>query len=56
VRYQNDDGWAAPGCVMLRLDDGRLRIFWPDENVFTVEVPDRLVLYGAGSASQPLVA
>ena len=53
VRRQHDDGWGAPGCVLSYSGD-KLRIYWPDENVFTREFPADLVPYDI--VSQPEVA
>lgn len=49
VRLQQDNGWGQPGCIMARAGD-KFRVFWPDENVFTEELPANLVPY---SACQP---
>jgi hypothetical protein len=52
VRLQHDDGWGQPGCVMASVGT-RLRIYWPDENVFTDEFPSSLAPYGVDATSQP---
>ena len=52
VRHRHDDGWGSPGCVMSRRGD-KLHVYWPDENLFTDELPGDLAAYGIESASQP---
>lgn len=54
VRLQWDDGWTQPGCVMARAGD-RLRVYWPDDNMFTCERPADLVAYD-GDITSELVA
>jgi len=55
VRLQHDDGWGSPGCVMSQVRD-RVRVYWPDENMFTVEFPTDLVPYGIDISRQPCEA
>jgi hypothetical protein len=55
VRFQFDDGWGSPGCVVSRHRD-RLHVYWPDDNVLTCELPDDLVPYRMIAAFQPHAA
>jgi hypothetical protein len=51
VRLLYDTG-GEPGTIMSYAGN-RLRIYWPDLNVFTCETPSALILYGIDTASQP---
>lgn len=51
VRLQKDNGWGSPGCVLSRVGM-KLRVYWPDENIFTDELPSGLVPY-MDCATQP---
>jgi hypothetical protein len=44
VRLLHDDGWGSPGCVIGKSGQ-KLRVYWPDENVFTDHFPVDLSLY-----------
>jgi len=55
VRFQHDDGWGSPGCVVSSHND-RLHIYWPDDDAITCERPADLVLYRFKITSQPHVA
>jgi hypothetical protein len=55
VRRQHDDGWASPGCVISQSKD-KLRVYWPDENIFTCESADNLALYDMVSQPQEIAA
>lgn len=55
VRFQHDDSWASPGCVISQRKD-RLLVYWPDDDVLTCENPANLVPYRTVVASQSCAA
>jgi len=55
VRHQHDDSWAEAGCVVARVGT-RLRVFWPSDNIFSVESPCDLVLYESSCQPEEVAA